>query len=77
MNLFRRLTADTPGELLAAQVATTSQVAEDATNPAGWVPAPEYPDIWAAFATLADNPGVLTADTPGLPAPATTEGDPQ
>lgn len=73
MRLFRPLTAEVPGELLAAQVAATSRHAETATTPAGpdaWIPAPEYPDIWAALAAAGDNPGVIGPNTPGLPVAA-------
>lgn len=70
MNFFRRLDATFSGELLAAQAATTSRATEATADPDAWVPAPEHPEIWAVFATLADNPGVLSPDTPGLPLPA-------
>lgn len=73
MKFFRTLTAEVPGELLAAQVAATSHHTEPTTGPDSWVPLPECPEIWAALATLADHPGVLTPDTPGLPAPANTQ----
>lgn len=69
---FRPLTAEVPGDLLAAQVAASSCHAETATTSAGpdaWIPAPEYPDIWAALAAAGNN-GVIEHNTPGLPAPA-------
>lgn len=70
MNLFRRLTADMPGELLVAQVATTSRQPEPATAPDPWIPGDLYHELFTILAALADNPGVLSPDTPGLPAPA-------
>lgn len=82
MNFFRRLTAELPGELLAAQVAATSRhseanpPAEDGPTREGkageseFVPAPEYPEIWAALAVLSSTPGVIDHTTAGLPAPA-------
>jgi hypothetical protein len=74
--LFRILTADVPGELLAAQVAASRRAAEPSSTP--WIETQStYDGIFTTLAVLAENPGVLTADTPGLPAPAMTEGDPQ
>lgn len=76
MKLFRQLVADVPGELLAAQAAASRHAAEPST--AAWAEPPlTYDGIFTTLAVLAENPGVLTADTPGLPAPATTEGDPR
>lgn len=68
MNFFRRLTADTPAGLLAEH-ATTSHTAEAATAPAD-IPVPTYQGLFATLAVLAEHPGVLTANTPGLPTPA-------
>lgn len=74
MKFFRRLIAEVPGELLAAQVATTSRHAETTAEApiatADWIPAPEYPQIWAALAVLSDTTGVIDHDTaaPFLPA---------
>jgi hypothetical protein len=67
---FRTLTADVPGELLAAQVATTNRAAEAAhTETAAveaWIPAPEYPQIWAA---LANRDSDHATAAPFVPAP--------
>lgn len=69
MKILRQLVADVPGELLAAQVAVTAQTAEAST--AAWTETQStYDGIFTTLAVLADNPGVLTADTPGLPTPA-------
>lgn len=70
MNFFRRLTAELPGELLAAQVAATSRHAEATTDPTAWIPAPECPGIWDALAVVANSNGVIDYATaaPFLPA---------
>lgn len=77
MNFFRRLTAEVPGELLAAQVAASSRTAEtaDAAVLAPAMPSADYNTIFTALAVLADNPGVLGPDTPGLPTPAGPTGE--
>lgn len=78
MNFFRRLDAALSGELLAAQVATTSRTAEtaDATPMMPVTPTGDDHTVFAALGALAANPGVLTDDTPGLPAPANPMGQP-
>lgn len=70
MNFFRRLTADIPGELLAAQIATTSSRTAATTEPDAWIPAPEHPEIWAALAAVGNSNGVIDHTTSGLPMPA-------
>jgi hypothetical protein len=73
MRLFRRLTADVPGELLAAQIAATNPTSETAAEatavPADWEPAPEYPEIWAALAAASVNVAMIHAThMPFMPA---------
>lgn len=79
MNFFRRLIAEVPGELLAAQVATTSRAAEVTAEPAAWIPAPEDEDfgIWEALAVVADSTGVIDYATaaPFLPAHHDTDNN--
>lgn len=75
MNFFRRLIADVPAELLAAQIATTGRTPEALT--ATHTGAPAYGDLFATLAALEVNPGVLTPQTPGMPVPARHEGEPQ
>lgn len=69
MNFFRRLVAEIPGELLAAQVAATSRHAEPTAEPDAWIPAPEYPEIWAALAEVGNSPGVIDHTTAVQPTP--------
>lgn len=66
MNLFRRLTADMPGELLAAQVATTSRAAETAATQTP-APAADQQNVLDILGFLAEHPGVPNHDTPGFP----------
>lgn len=75
---FRTLTADVPGELLAAQVAASRTAAATPANvPHETVATDPYDQVFAILGAIADNPGVLTSSTPGLPVPARTEGDMQ
>lgn len=71
---FRSLTADIPGELLAAQIATTGRTPEDPTA-AHPEQQPAYGDLFATLAVLEANPGVLTDNTPGLSVPAAPTGE--
>lgn len=76
---FRTLTAEVPGELLDAQVGTISRHAETTTeaaiSSADWIPAPEYPQIWAALAVLSNTTGVIDHATASRFLPARTEGE--
>lgn len=79
MKLFRTLTAEVPGELLAVQVGAShhAETTPAPIEPAAWIPAPEHPEIWAALAVASNSNGAVDHTTAGLPAPATTEGDPR
>lgn len=73
MNLLRRLEAP-PNPLLQAYTDATGRTVQDAVgdNTSGtadaWIPAPEYPEIWAALA-VAGNNGVIEHTTPGPTTP--------
>lgn len=75
MKLFRTLTAEVPGKLLAAQVAATSRVAEATPEPDAWIPAPEYPEIWAALASASNSHDVIDHATAAPFLPTQTEGE--
>jgi hypothetical protein len=74
VNFFRRLQAP-PNPLLQAYTVATGRAVQDAVgdSPAddGWIPVDtdHWQPIFTTLAFLDDNPGVLTANTPGLPAP--------
>lgn len=82
MNFFRRLDAALSGELLAAQVATTSRTAETAgatptVDTEAWeqVDMAPYRDVFAALALHADNPGVIEHTAMPFPSPRNHEGE--
>lgn len=75
MNFFRHLTADMPSELLAAQVTAADRPVETTIEPAAWIPAPEYPEIWAALAAVGNSPGVIDRTTHGFPVQAAPAGE--
>ena len=74
MNLFRLRTLEAPpNPLHEAYAAATGRTVRDAVGdttgqtPAAWIPASEHPEIWAALATVGNNPGVIDHTTTGLP----------
>lgn len=75
MNVFRRLTADVPGELLAAQIGARQAQAAAAVVPE--MTATDNGDLFTILGFLAEHPGVPDHTTPGFPVLATAEGDPR
>lgn len=74
MKLFRTLTAEVPGELLAVQVGAShhAETTPAPIEPAAWIPAPKHPEIWAALAAASNSNGVIDRSTPG---PTTPTGE--
>ena len=78
MNFLRFRTLEAPqNPLIAAYTSATGRSVQDAVTasptvdtPDAWIPAPEHPEIWAALATVGNNPGVIDHTTPGMTAPA-------
>lgn len=70
---FRTLTADVPGELLAAQVASTGRTSETTLATEPTYPGDAY--VYELLGILADNPGVIDHDTLGFPALNAPAGD--
>lgn len=58
MNLFRRLDAASD-PMATALVADRSRTAETPASHNTWTPAPEHPEIWAAFTAIGNSDGVI------------------
>lgn len=81
MNFFRRLQAQ-PDPLVQAYATATLMTGEtrigktsSAALTESWISADPQSEVFTILAVLADNPGVLGPDTPGLPAPADPTGE--
>lgn len=76
MNFLHRLQAllDPP---VQAYTDPTGRPMQSATGGTEIEPTADDRAVFAAMAFLADNPGVLTPQTPGMPVPARPEGEPQ
>jgi hypothetical protein len=75
MNLFRFRTLEAPANPLhAAYTVATGRTVQDAVGDSNgapaWIPAPEYPEIWAALAAAGNSAGVIDHTNPALTDPA-------